>query len=238
MLKVDPLGDGKSLVEYIQHMGGDGMVVSAARVSFNKDVENNMVLYDAHYEMQPEQEAKDEKLIRYLANNKHSSPFQHCMVTLHVACPLFVYAQWRRHRTFDYTQINEVSRRYTSEGIEFYIPTKWRGQAKDNKQASDGGFKEIHNMAFTNELKRLVDHSLEVYDDFIENGVAREMARMVLPQNMYTRFYATMDLWNLYHFWSLRKDAHAQLEIRVYAEAIDAILKNLYPVSWAALKGE
>jgi thymidylate synthase (FAD) len=241
----DPLNDGNSLVEYIQHMGSDRMVVNAARVSFNSDIQKQVEPPGFSLGFDPimdsikksfEVDEKDAKLIKYLADHKHSSPFQHCMVTLHIACPLFVYAQWRRHRTFNYTQINEISRRYTSEDLEFHFPSNWRGQSHLNRQGSEGAAEDQFQLS--HKFEGAVEHCIDVYLWMLDMGVAREQARMVLPQNMYTRFYATVDLWNLYHFWSLRQDPHAQEEIRVYADAIDGILSELYPVAWKSLKGE
>lgn len=217
--KLDPLGDGISVVELVDHMGTDASVVRAARVSFANENE-------AH---DPE---RDAKLIRYLADNRHGTPFEHTSVTFHVAAPIFVVRQWHRHRMFSY---NEVSRRYTSEEIRFYAPGDqgWRAQAEKNRQASEGRAGDSVQAQLIYEEQ--VRYAKKAYHDMLDCGVAREQARMVLPQSLYTRMYVTGNLRSYAHFHGLRADEHAQPEIRVYAEAMGEILAEIFPVSWAAL---
>lgn len=216
----DPLGDGKSLVELTDHMGDDYSVVRAARVSYSGDTEKRPV-------------ADDERLIRYLAKHEHFSPFEHTSITFHVAAPLFVVRQWHRHRAFSYS---EVSRRYTAEDIRFYVPLEWRVQSESNRQASGAVKDRSHTWLEDDRYLSVVQAAVEVYMWMVnERGIAREQARMVLPQSMYTRMYCTGNLRSFAHFYKLRADEHAQDEIRQYALAIGEILKELYPVSWPAL---
>lgn len=180
----------------------DMAVVSAARVSYLGKSKG------------PE---RDRKLLNYLVKNHHDSPLEMVQFKFIVKAPLFVARQWMRHRTASY---NEVSRRYTSESIEFYVPDEIRAQATTNKQASDGQLddntSDVVRWAFVKDTQA----SLNVYRIMLEAGVSREMARMVLPQNMYTTFMVSVNLRNLLHFVDLRADNHAQYEIRVYAQAI------------------
>lgn len=209
----------KGSIELLQHMGDDNTVVSAARVSYigeSKGLE------------------KDEQLIKYLLENRHTSPFEHVIFTFKIKCPLFVARQWHRHRTWSY---NEISRRYTQENIEFYVPDCFRTQSADDTQSSDGMVLNSRHLleTYANELKTLNT----LYEFFLKNGVCREQARMILPQSLYTTFYGTVDLHNLFHFLGLRNSPHAQYEIRVYAQAIEALIEPVVPVSfkyWKELK--
>ena len=151
-------------------MGDDKSIVEAARVSFN----NDKIEYEKN---------RDEKLISYLLKNKHSSPFEHVVFKFHVNAPLFVARQWMRHRTFSY---NEISRRYTSENLEFYIPKYYRKQSADNKQASDGKVEENWSTVLDEEVRIHIEKSVSLYEEMINKGVAREQSRIVLPQTMYT----------------------------------------------------
>lgn len=215
------LGDGIGFVKLIDSMGNDISIVNAARVSFGKRIDTIL--------------DKDRKLIQYLLREKHSSPFEHVTFTFHVKTPLFVARQWMRHRTQSY---NEISRRYTSENIEFYIPNEYRKQDKNDRQASDVlvGFNNQTNNEFKTFFSTLSNTSLEAYKYMIQAGMAREMARMLLPQNMYTEFYTTVNLWNLFHFIQLRKSNHAQLEIRAYAELMEILIQDTVPVALDAWK--
>ncbi len=202
----------KGFIELIDSMGSDNTIVNAARVSYLGNSKG---------------EESDRKLIRYLLKNGHTSPFEQVEFQFRVKCPLFVARQWMRHRTWNY---NEISRRYTSEDIDFYTQMELRKQSTDNKQMSDGILEDDKEM-----LAHILFHSetsLELYNYLVENGVAREQARMVLPQNMYTSFYAKTDLHNLFHFLKLRNHEHSQYEIRVYAEAIEELIKPIVPVAF------
>lgn len=207
----------KGYVELQDVMGDELAIVNAARVSYLGESKG---------------EEQDAKLIQYLLRNRHTSPFEQVRFRFRVKCPLFVARQWQRHRTWQYMSVNEVSRRYTAEEIDFYMPMQWRMQHESSKQASDGfvGY-EMQTLCQT-ALRELVEYSLNVYSNMIDKGIAREQARMVLPQNMYTTFIANVDAHNLMHFLKLRMDKHAQYEIRVYAEAIwERFFKPLLPLT-------
>lgn len=218
-MSYDPLNDGLSRLELVDSMGCDDSIVRAARVSYSGDDTTGK---------DPE---RDRKLLRYLLDNGHTSPLEHTAVTFHVKCPLFVRSQWHRHRMASY---NEVSRRYTSEEIEFYFPPLLRAQDTKNKQ---GSLESIKNLELTSLLHDQTKMAYDAYQMLIDAGVGREQARMVLPQNLYTRFYYTANLHSILHFYRLRADEHAQWEIRVYAEAIGEIMSNLFPVTWTAATG-
>jgi len=204
-------------VRYIEHMGNDLTVVNAARISFNGEKE---ILNE-----------KDVKLIDYLAKNKHMSPFEHCTATFVIECPLFIRSQIHRHRTFAY---NEISRRYTSEDLEFHIPETLRAQAENNRQASEG---EINNISFwMNAVKTNICKSVGLYENLIVAGVAREVARAVLPQSLMTKFYMTGNLRNWIHFIELRIDAHAQQEAQWIAKELLDKLTELYPKAVGSLR--
>ncbi len=217
----DVLGDGISFVRLINTMGSDVEVVNGARVSFGKRKEDL--------------DEKDRVLIQYLADERHTSPFEHVAFTFHVKCPLFVTRQWHRHRTWSY---NEISRRYTSINMEFYNPESYRQQAEVNRQAS------TDEPVVRHEDGRLVkdiigehtQNALDLYNDLLKQGVAREQARMVLPQNMYTEMYATVNLHNLIHFVELRLHAGAQWEIQQYAKKLLDLAAEAAPYSIQAIR--
>lgn len=209
----------QGLVELIDSSGNDQRIVRAARVSFGGDLASN----------DPE---KDKKLIRYLIKNDHTSPLEHVTFTFHVICPIFVARQWMRHRTWSY---NEISARYTEVDMDFYFPDEWREQSASNKQASAG---PIQNQFTQDSLKVSYAEFLArvevMYNELLDAGVSREMARMVIPQAVMTRFYGTVDLHNLLRFIQLRDHAHAQSEIREYAVAMKEMARSVAPVAVAA----
>lgn len=166
---------------------------------------------------------KDVRLIKFLYRHRHTTPFEQVQLKFRVKIPLFAANQWMRHRTASY---NMLSRRYTSSNIEFYIPTAWRTQSNINKQASGGVYT---SESFTEEYKALLTEAVLTYEKMIENGIAREMARMVLPQSLYTGFVYSVNLHNLLHFIRLRNSDEAQYEIRVYAQAIYEFLLDIVP---------
>ena len=205
-------------------MGSDLTVVNAARVSFG--AETNSL------------REKDIKLIKYLMENSHTSPFEHCAITMRFTVPLFIRSQHHRHRTWAY---NEISRRYTSVDMQFYSPSEFRTQHKSNRQASSD---ELINPDLNSRFTRLLPtpaylaseavkshniKSLNLYDSLIKKGICREQARGVLPQNLYTEYYGTCNLNNLVKFLDLRLDSHAQWEIRRVAEACRDIARELWP---------
>ena len=191
----------------------DAQIVRAARVSYGKGTKT---LRD------------DERLIRYLLKHEHWSPFEMVEFKFHVKAPIFVVRQWFRHRT---ASVNEVSARYSIVEDEYYIPEYWRLQDTKNRQGSVGKLDELTNAYATDAYTEAVETAFEAYKSLLSAGVAREMARMVLPQSVYTQFYWKQDLRNLLHFLKLRLDEHAQWEIRQYAQAILQLIEPLVPVT-------
>jgi len=208
----------KIKVEYIQHVGDDLTVVNAARVSFGK--------------RKDKLDSGDEKLLNYLAKHKHFTPFEHCSLTVNIKCPMFIRSQIHRHRTFSY---NEVSRRYTSENLEFYTPETFRKQHGSSKQCSDGEFDNLVNDDLRMEMDNWHQSALTYYNELINNGVAREIARGILPQNLMTEFWMTGNLRNWIHFLGLRVDSHAQKEVQDVANPILNIIKDKFPESAKSL---
>jgi len=210
--------DNIGKVEYVQHMGSDLTIVNSARVSFGKQKEDI--------------DERDEKLIKYLIKHQHTSTLEHNLVTFRFCVPLFIRSQHHRHRTWSY---NEISRRYTEENLQFYSPSKFRTQHKSNRQASNEDI--LINPVLScgvNCGDKLLEHhrtSLNLYEDMINHGVCREQARGVLPQNLYTEYYGTCNLNNLIKFIKLRTHDGAQQEIRVVAEACQAIATELWPIA-------
>ena len=212
----------KGFVRLIDWMGNDERICEAARISYRA----------------PSKGAEqDKKLLSYLYRNRHTSPFEQCSITFNIKLPLFIQAQMVRHRT---QRLNQVSARYTEMKDEFYIPKTWRQQDTKNKQGSkiaDKTFTLVNRYGTgccpSIKLEEHCKQSYQLYQDMIKLGVAREMARMVLPQNLYTEIYSNWDIRNLCHFFDLRlDDKHAQHEIVEYAKAMFDIFKQLYP--WTA----
>lgn len=227
----DPLKDGISSVQLVDHMGSDLSVVNAARVSMAKESQwdEDWTAPDALSILSLSD--KDQKFIKYLAKHQHWTPFSHPQITLRIKMPIFIARQWFKHMV-GFTR-NEVSRRYVDDTPELYIPTEWRGRAESVKQGSSD---EVVNVGLL-----MVEHTdywiatLDTYKDLLDKGVCPEQARMVLPQSMYTEFIETGSLAAYARLASLRLDPHAQKEIQWYAQAIDKVMSELYPVSWEAL---
>lgn len=209
--------EGNGTVTLIDFMGSDKRVVDSARVSFLKDDVTKTKLTE-----------RDKKLIQFLAAHGHSSPFEHCTATFILIVPMFVRSQIMRHRTFSY---NEVSRRYTSEKIKFWKPDEIRGQAKNNLQCSEG---VLDSSEAESIFKLAAEFSFASYQQLLEAGVSREMARSVLPQGTYTTFYMTGNLHNWIKFIKLRDHDHAQLETREIAQQIKQALEVCFPNSMEA----
>jgi thymidylate synthase (FAD) len=213
---VHVLDEGQGWIALLRKSGEEVDIVNAARVSFGK--------------MRTEMNDKDVALLKFLIDEKHFAPFEHITFTFLVHCPLFVRSQWHRHRTMSY---NEISRRYTEVDMELYAPTKFRKQATDNKQSSldDEFIDPSAEKAAASMIKNAHELLLTVYNTLLKatDGVCREQARGILPQNMMTTFYATVNFRNLLHFLSLRMDKHAQWEIRQYANAIHDMLVPMFP---------
>ena len=213
--KIDVLDKG--FIRLVDFMGGDNRVVSSARVSFGAVSKG---------------EEQDKRLIKYLLEHAHHTPFELCYFQFHICCPIFVARQWMRHRWGSY---NEVSARYTQVKDEFYIPSQFRGQDTKNKQGSVPT-SSLNQKALIKLYEDSVEASYAAYKKLIDAGVAREMARGVLPVCQYTQFYWSVNARSLLNFLSLRTDKHAQWEIRVYADAIAKIFQEKMPWSWAAFE--
>jgi thymidylate synthase (FAD) len=195
-------------------------VVNAARVSFGKRKEV--------------MEEGDAKLVRYLSEHEHTSPFRHTAMTFHVKAPIFVFRQWMKHRIA--SEFNEISGRYVEFAEdEFFVPALFRRQAKVNKQGSEGALEPANEVraqaAYLESCKGAVAH----YKELISLGVCREQARCVLPLGLYSEVYWTVSLQAVAHFIRLRSDGHAQWEIQQYAAAVRRLVEPLYPVGLAAL---
>jgi thymidylate synthase (FAD) len=204
----------KGFVRLVDHMGSDARIVQTARVSYGAGTKTVR---------------EDTGLINYLMRNDHSSPFEMPVVLLHIKAPIFIARQWMRHRT---SSVNEISARYSEMKDEFYHPETWRAQSSTNKQGSFGII-EDQEAAILIE-KNITEDAYSRYKDLLDLGASREMARAILPVGLYTEFYWQQNLKNLLHFLNLRMDAHAQQEIRVYANAIFDLIKPLFPISVAA----
>ena len=230
MKSIELYGDGIGKVELVDHVGSDLTIVNSARVSFG-----------VH---KTELDDKDKKLVRYLIKHKHTSTLEHCFVTFRVKVPLFIRSQHHRHRTWSY---NEISRRYTAEKLEFYEPKLFRTQHVSNRQASNSSElidPVVHMLDFENAfadftkasdlVKMHHRQSVDLYNNLMEAGVCREQARGVLPQNLYTEYYASANLNNILKFIDLRSHEGAQWEIVQVANAMRTILADLYPETLAA----
>ena len=228
MIKLDPLNDGKSEVTFIDAMGDDLRVVNAARVSMHKESE-----YEVTDDGEVRLSDKDTKLVNYLAKHEHWTPFSHGMLTRRIQMPIFVARQWFKHQV-GFTR-NEVSRRYVDESPEFFLPSEWRSRPEGSiKQGS--GDTLIRSEIIQSDLSIHTDSMTEAYRALIDiEGVAPEMARMILPQNMYTEFYETASLAGYARLCKLRLDHHAQKETAMFADAVHNIASSMFPVSWEAL---
>lgn len=207
-------------VRLVDHMGSDLSIVRSARVSYNAEWRSG------------EDAGKDAKLINYLMKNQHTTPFESVTFTFEVKSPIFVFRQWHRHRTWSY---NEVSARYTELPEEYYIPAEnvITMQSTSNKQMRTD---EVHPQAGL--IRQIMEESnarsFVAYKQLLELGCARELARSVLPVATYSHMFGTVNLLNLLKFLGLRVHAHAQMEIRVYAEAMLELIRPIVPVSVAA----
>lgn len=219
----------KIWVDYVDHFGDDLRVANVARVSFDNWKE--------------EFDERDAKLINYLASHEHTSPFRHTAVSVRCYAPVFLARQLQKHCVG--LSWNEVSRRYVDTGIEFYVPDSWRSRPVDGiKQGSgeteikwlepmdsEGGMQEVKE-----EYSDLMYYCESVYERMLKNGIAPEMARMVLPQSMMVSWVWTGSLQAFYHVWRLRSGEGAQVEAKEFAQLLDDVISPLFPVSWRALK--
>lgn len=227
------LDDG--FVRAVDYMGGDAAIVQAARVSYGAGTKK------VH---------EDRGLIRFLMRHRHTTPFEMCEIKLHVRVPMDCWRQWIRHRT---ASVNEYSTRYSEaiDACQTTRPDEWRSQSGSNKQGSEGmvteypeGWSVRYDQArmalssgdyLSGQEEHLHAEARKVYEERLRFGVAREQARKDLPLSNYTEAYWKIDLHNLFHFLSLRMDAHAQLEIRSYADVIGhKIVAKWCPLAWEA----
>lgn len=211
----------------LNSMGSDLTVSNAARVSFGKNRKEFLNKGDPR--VRPSGRS-DEELIQDMAVEGHISPFGHCFASFHVKAPIFVARQLVKHK---FLRWNEISRRYVDSEPEFYVPKQWRGKSKDKKQGSEGF---VHTKADPS----FVDYTtLRVYKELLEDGVAPEMARMVLPQSMFTEWWWSGSLDAFADMCKLRLKEDTQYESRLVAQQISEEMERLYPVSWKALvKGD
>lgn len=220
------LGDDYGELELVTSLGSDLTVVNAARVSYSK---KSRELGD-----------KDNRLISFLANAGHTSPFRHVQFQFRVKAPEFVGRQWYKHvvgsdYTFKDTAWNEVSQRYVEVPLEFYTPKEWRGQDQKNKQASVDGFTHATQDAATRAHFQAETACATAYLKLIDLGVAREQARMALPLSIYTEWYWTASLQAVAHFINLRNKPEAQWETRQYAIVMAALAMKVAPIALDAL---
>ncbi len=222
----------KGFVRVVDYMGDDAAIVQGARVSYGRGTKKI---------------SSDRGLIRYLLRHRHTTPFELAELKLHVRAPIFVTRQWFRHRT---ASINEYSARYSVLEREFYVPDAGAvaAQSENNRQ----GRGAVMSVEQAREVVRILKQdAAHCYDDYLlmlnetadgevidqtKPGLARELARINLPVGIYTQFYWKVNLWNLLRFLSLRADAHAQYEIRAYAEAIEGIVETWVPYAFEAFR--
>ena len=208
-------------VKLIDVMGNDLTVVNAARVSFGKKVDTF--------------EGKDEGLIHYLAKHKHMSPFGHAFASFHIKAPIFVARQLVKHK---FLRWNEISRRYVDNPPEFYVPETWRGRPKDKKQGSSGVV-NIHPQTFTVDFEdytQLNQVTMDTYLDLLDQGVAPEQARMVLPASLMTEWWWSGSLDAFSDMCNLRCKSDTQYETQLVAMQIDSVMNTKFHFSWPALR--
>jgi thymidylate synthase (FAD) len=212
----------KGSVRLIQQMGGDLLVLASARVSNGAELEEAT-----------KGEAADKKLINYLMKHRHGTPFEHSLFTFHVKAPIFVTREWMRHRIGSY---NEISGRYTEFEPEFYYPERWRIPSDINKQSSIPipERKEFAFWTIDGQYDDAIQEAWDSYQYLLEMGIAKEMARMVLPVSLYTQFYWTVNARSLMNFLSLRASNDAQWEIHQYASVIEGIFAAHMPWTYLA----
>jgi len=208
----------KGFVRLVDSMGGDDAIVQAARVSYGQGTSKV---------------SQDRGLIRYLMRHRHTTPFEMVEFKFHCKMPIFVARQWVRHRT---ANINEYSLRYSEARDEFYFPDPEHIQFQSalNKQGRSGEVPLELKQKVLDYFKKISKRSFTMYQELNEAGIARELARSLLPVNIYTEWYWKNDLHNLLHFIGLRSDRHAQYEIRVYSDAMAEFVKAVAPFSWEA----
>ena len=205
---------GNGYVRYIDHLGTDRRIVETARISYKSPSKGD----DA-----------DKKLLFFLFKNRHTSPFEACNLTFNIKMPIFCMRQFVRHRTM---KLNEWSGRYSELADAFYTPVAWRVQDTKNKQGSLDIDSPAWHWKNSTIAHSVFDFTYQQYQLLLARGVAKELARIVLPVSLFTEIYVNVDVHNLIHFLNLRQDPHAQLEMREIANAMEVIFKELYP--WCA----
>ena len=206
-------------VELIDSAGGDLSIVNSARVSFNKEVEGI--------------EEGDERLIKYLAKHRHDTPFRHNFIQLRCCVPLFLARQLMKHQAG--LTWNEESRRYIDYAPDFYKPEGWRKRPEKSVKQGSGGHHHF-SPRLSREYEMYLKKALEYYDDLLDEGVAPEMARMVLPQSMMVNFIWSGNLLAFYHVWNLRSGEGAQQEAREFADLLRQAIEPAFPIGWKALE--
>ena len=211
-------------VKLMDRMGSDLTVVNAARVSFAKESEWDTIPEGGQIE--GALNYSDEKLIKYLAKHKHWSPFGHCSLQFHIKAPIFVARQLVKHQVG--LVWNEVSRRYVDNEPEFYKPTQWRLRAEDKKQGSS-------EESISYSIEPTIQYVTQTYNNLLREGVAPEMARIVLPQNLYTEWYWSGTLYAFARVCQLRCAKDTQWETQQIADQINEFGHEHFPTSWEAL---
>ena len=208
----------KGFVRLVDSMGGDDAIVQAARVSYGQGTSRV---------------SQDRGLIRYLMRHRHTTPFEMVEFKFHCKMPIFVARQWVRHRT---ANINEYSLRYSEARDEFYTPDPEHIQFQSalNKQGRKGEVPAEMKQKVLDYFNEISERSFAMYTELNKAGIARELARAILPVNLYTEWYWKNDLHNLLHFVGLRSDSHAQYEIRVFSDAMAESVKAVAPFAWEA----
>ena len=239
----------------VETWGSDERIIEAARMSTDKGFQGwgpkpNCRHCGAHIESEnlltsnacnkpPHDFSGDEKLLRYLWINRHMTPFEMAGMIIEVQAPIFVVREWQRHRTQSY---NELSGRYTTLPDLYYIPSIERlmagKQAAKNKQGSDGGFAEIEAWELQEQLKKATSLARQAYENFLYVGLARELSRLVVPVNQYTRFRASANLRNWLQFLDLRLPDNVQWEFREYSNAVATMIADAFPRTYALFDEE
>lgn len=215
-VKFDPLGDGISELSLYQAVGSDQSIIHAARASYAQE--------------EDWRGAADEKLLGWMLEHEHGTPFENNSITFRVVLPMPIAVQWLRHRVgWSY---NMLSRRFTSKDVQYYIPCQMFKQSDKNKQAAGEELSAYDYDTARDMMSRAYSVCEASYQALLAIGLSREQARLVLPQGAYTRFYATCNLRSAMLFYKLRQAKDAQWEIQQYAKAMGEIIQPLFPISW------
>jgi len=216
------------MIEHLEHAGSDNSIANTARVSMQ---------FDANWNELPENYTLEQrnKLIKYLATHKHTSPFRHTSITVRMNIPIFLARQLGKHQVG--MSWNEVSRRYVDTAPEFFYPDEWRSKPTGSIKQGSGNIHPF-SAGIQDDYDELVNYANDIYTYMLNVGVAPEQARMVLPQSMLTQVIWTGSLMAFAHIYKLRIDGHSQVEAQEFAKELDKIIRPLFPVAWKALIGE